>query len=226
MAEISWACPHCGTELAGFVVYGASHRGTAKRKFEDVLTEVNVWNTLCQCKICQGAIIVEFNTLYATPHNPTKVKNDPRKHGFEVECVYPEKAEITPPEHLPETLRLNFIEAESNLHDRRFTSSVVLFRRIIEVATLEIDDSLSSKDNLRSRIDKLEQSGLITQGMKDWAEIIRLEGNEAAHAQDADEETARQLHAYTKAFLEYCFSLPRHVNQYKKEAVSSQKKTN
>lgn len=59
--------------------------------------------------------------------------------------------------------------------------------------------------------------------MRDWAEIIRLEGNTAAHGEEEfgesefTRENANQLSLFTELFLIYAFTLPARVKEYHKQ---------
>ena len=83
--------------------------------------------------------------------------------------------------------------------------------------------SLKSK-SLSQRVDMLANDGVITKAMRDWATIIRLEGNSATHGEKEygeDEftaESADQLHRFTELFLIYALSLPARVKEYHRQA--------
>ena len=45
--------------------------------------------------------------------------------------------------------------------------------------------------------------------MKEWAQHIRLEGNDAVHGpDDYTEKDAKDLHTFAEMFLTYAFTLP------------------
>ena len=65
--------------------------------------------------------------------------------------------------------------------------------------------------NLLNRIDVLEAKHAITPAMKDWAHLIRLDGNEATHGDNFDENSGTQIQSFTELFLIYAFTLPTRV---------------
>ena len=91
----------------------------------------------------------------------------------------------------------------------------MMFRRTLELATLHLDRELASK-KLASRIDALAERQLLTPAMREWAHIIRLDGNAAVHEEeDIDEESANALKNFTEVFLLYTFTLPAMVSKRK-----------
>ncbi|MBZ3920417.1 hypothetical protein Xtri_13470 [Xanthomonas campestris pv. trichodesmae] len=93
-----------------------------------------------------------------------------------------------------------------------------MFRKALDVSTKELDPQ-SANRNLKPRIDALYQSGKLTADLKDWAHLIRLDGNEGAH--DEDEltgEQIEQLESFTELFLIYTFTLPAEVSRRKEQA--------
>lgn len=86
-----------------------------------------------------------------------------------------------------------------------------MFRKALDVATVELDPSLSPLKLVR-RIDSLADRHLITPALREWAHEVRLDGNEAAH--EPDEPTSEeigQLGEFTEMFLVYAFTMPGRV---------------
>jgi len=93
-----------------------------------------------------------------------------------------------------------------------------MFRKSIDAATRDLDPSLAGK-MLAKRIDLLAQAGKLTPDLKEWAHLIRLDGNQGAH--DDEELSAaeiEQLEEFTKLFLIYTFTLPAQVLKRKAAA--------
>jgi hypothetical protein len=94
-----------------------------------------------------------------------------------------------------------------------------MFRRALELATREIDTSAPAGINLKQRIERLPDN-IVTPAMKEWAQHIRLEGNDAVHGPDEySEEDAKELHTFAELFLTYAFTLPAMLNQAKNPPV-------
>ena len=147
---------------------------------------------------------------------------NPEDSKFAIEDIYPKPFAIKSPEHTPKHISTNFIEAVDSLRRKKYTSAAMMFRKVLDRSTLEIDNTLKREDRLSDRIKSLSQAHKITPAMKQWADIIKIEGNIATHDEDADEHTADQLHRYTETFLRYVFTLETEVRNHLK--VQQQKK--
>ena len=201
MAEMVLDCPHCKSQRVGHTGVGQSRVG------EPSSPDFYTWNTFFQCRVCNNITVLKLKDKGRSSSNePMKIVGDPTEFKFELQRSYPLAQKISAPKHTPDNVASNYIEAVSNLENRRFTSAAMMFRKVLESSTLGIDPNLS-KVNLNTRIKTLAQNQRITPAMQKWADIIRLEGNEAAHSQDADEETATQLMDFTRLFLTYVFTL-------------------
>ena len=86
----------------------------------------------------------------------------------------------------------------------------MMFRRVLDIATKSL--APDKKDGtLYNRIVHLEKSGKITPELRDLADRIRLDGNEAVHEENFDVTKVTQLQEFTYLFLLYTFSLPKLV---------------
>jgi Domain of unknown function (DUF4145) len=85
-----------------------------------------------------------------------------------------------------------------------------MYRRSIELALKDKDTAATGM--LGERIDHFRESNGITTEVAQWAHIVRLIANEAAH--DPGEPTAddvQDLASFTRVFLEYVYTLPERV---------------
>jgi hypothetical protein len=90
-----------------------------------------------------------------------------------------------------------------------------MFRRAIELAARAIDPDAPPGINLKQRIERLPDT-VVTPAMKEWAQHIRLEGNDAVHGpDDYSEDDAKQLHTFAELFLTYAFTLPEMLKKAK-----------
>lgn len=68
------------------------------------------------------------------------------------------------------------------------------------------------------RISILHSKGLITEQMKDWAHIVRVDSNGAVHSdEEFSKAEAEELIGFTEVFLIYAFQLPAMVSSRKQE---------
>ena len=143
--------------------------------------------------------------------------------------MYPQPQDPTAPDHVSETIGSGFVEAVDNLKRGNYTSAGMMFRRILQLSTTALipDPALLKSKSLNQRIDILAEKRIITDAMREWATIIRLEGNSATHSEEEYGEpeftmaNATQLHRFTELFLVYAFSLPARVAEYYHSAEES-----
>ena len=199
-------CPHCGSERTGFVQGGE----------RQLPRNTGTWNTLFMCRKCQGGIVVKLRLPAHIPRQqkPSGCTGDPRDDGFDMLAMYPKPQPVAAPQYVPDDIAGNFVEAVDNLRRGSFTSAGMMFRRVLEQATLEIGPGLE-RQKLVKRIDTLAEQHNLTPAMKDWAHIIRLEGNDAAHEDQFEKGDAEQMHWFTELFLIYVYSLPARVKKYR-----------
>jgi hypothetical protein len=84
-----------------------------------------------------------------------------------------------------------------------------MYRRALEMALSHKYPDL--KGTLFERIRKLVSDGVLTKELGDWADSIRLIGNEAAHADEVTRDDLTMARAFTDAVLRYVFTLPTQV---------------
>ncbi len=184
-----------------------------------------IWNTLFVCRNCETGVVVRLETEREQSANDLiNWEGHPRKCGFKVVEVHPKPQRITAPEHVPDAMARDYKEAMDSLRRGKWTSAGIMFRRVLERSTLELepDGEDFSKKTLRERIDALAEQYAITPAMKEWAHIIRLEGNEAAHGATFDEPSTKQLQEFTELFLIYAFTLPARVAEARQGAEGNE----
>jgi hypothetical protein len=128
---------------------------------------------------------------------------------------WPKSTETAAPANTPEKVASAYLDGVDSLNRKRWSSAGMMFRRALELATLQADRSFAGKP-LAARIDALAKANLVTPAMKEWAHIVRLEGNVAVHEEEEiDEATAKALQSFTETFLMYAFTLPAMVAERK-----------
>ena len=72
----------------------------------------------------------------------------------------------------------------------------------------------------------MKDQGIIESRLFEWADTLRISGNEAAHDLDVTvaSDDARDIMEFTKALLEYVFSFKDKYEQYKKRQEKKKKK--
>lgn len=118
---------------------------------------------------------------------------------------YPTGSVHRAPADVPDRIGAIFIEAQENLVRGRFETCILLCGKVLDLATKGMDDAWK----LERRLKKLADDGKITSEMAAWAEEIRLDRNDAAHAEgEFEERDAEEIVGFTEAFLNYLYTLP------------------
>ena len=164
----------------------------------------------------QGGLVVKFTNSNARSTQDLLESINPALRGYQISAIHPEPKRIEAPDHVPDGIAQDYREAADGLRRQSFTSAGMMFRKVLEQATLELapasDRSALRKQRLNDRIDTLAGQHLLTPTMRDWAHMIRLEGNEAAHEEEQfTQEKATQMKEFTELFLLYAFTLPARV---------------
>lgn len=103
--------------------------------------------------------------------NPMLVKNDG-------EQVYPTPFPSPTDERIPEPMRQDLIEAKLCFSVGCYRACAVMARRALQNACIEKG---AIKRDLVQQINELNTNGTITKDIKQWAEVVRWVGNDAAH---------------------------------------------
>ncbi len=123
--------------------------------------------------------------------------------------IYPEVASPKAPGDVPPNVRAAFLSGLDNLGRKGGSNAAAaMFRRSIELAARSIDSDAPGDINLKQRIERLSES-VVTPAMREWAQQIRLGGNDAVHEpEEFSDVDAQQLHIFAELFLTYAFTLP------------------
>jgi hypothetical protein len=212
MPSIIVECPHCGADRVGFDLAAQQQRPTliTLRGGE----RFRMWDVLATCSKCEEAIIAVFSqNEYAdarSPKSPTECKSDPENWGFSLVYVLPPPQPSRVPEHLPELLPNIFLQASNALKRGDWDASGAMSRKTIDVATKDLmqNEARQIRD-LGPRIDALAKAGRLTEDLRQWAQHVRLGGNDAAHDEDPfTKAEAEELLDFTELFLTYVYTLP------------------
>jgi hypothetical protein len=204
MGIIKRNCPHCETKSVAFTAISSVPKH-----------ESSVWLTSFRCNGCHGGYFAEINCRLSTP--PSKIDGNIENNQYcNVMREYPRKIENNIPEFLPDNIYKFYSQALSSLRTENFDSASMMSRKVLEVSVKKIHPE--SQGSLYKRIESLEKEGLITSDLKEWAHIIREDGNESAHEEEpVTKEFAEELISFTELFLLYTFTMPGMVKTRKPE---------
>ena len=96
----------------------------------------------------------------------------------------------------------------------------MLYRRVLDIATKELDPSLAGKW-LAQRLRDLTAAKRLTPDISDWASRIKALGDEAAH--EEDEPTSAEvadMANLTRMALVYLFEMPKKIADMRTPAAS------
>lgn len=204
MATYKNDCPYCGAKSSTFTVIG-SCQNQAKP---------HTWSVHLICGSCGDGIVAEVHDHggradpAAHPHELTT--RDHRGNVFSVVCVYPRAPTNEIPNHLPDAVAKAFREGCEILNVSP-DAARGMFRKSLELGLKDLSPDVDAW-KLEKRIDKLAASGKLTEDLKEWAHELRLDGNDAMHAEsETTKEDAVQARELTRFILTYLYTLPRSV---------------
>jgi hypothetical protein len=150
---------------------------------------------LLKCQHCSSPFLAKRNGFYV---------------GGDIGWAYDRIVILHPTERvldasIPRPIARSYAEAASCSQSQCFTACAIMCRRTLEGICAHRD---ILKGNLESKLKKLKDDGVIEQRLFEWADSLRLVGNEAAHDVYAEvsKEDARDLLDFTRALVEYIFT--------------------
>ncbi len=202
---------------------------------------------ILECKNCQALVNAEFMAdykyyfdipeanitgipgayeLWKCPNcqKPFLIDTDETSSGYLM--LYPTEDNRVNP-NLPAPLKFAYAEAISCYKVKAYTATAIMCRKTLEGICAEhgIKDN-----NLVRSLKALKDKGIIENRLYEWADALRISGNEAAHdvAVTISPEDARDILEFTNALLEYLFTFRDRFEQFKQRraAKSSKQESN
>ncbi|MGB5925040.1 MAG: DUF4145 domain-containing protein [Dehalococcoidia bacterium] len=134
---------------------------------------------------------------------------------------YP-KLDLETDKELPENVKIALTEAIKGLNDENWNSCLVMCRRALEEAMVDLG---AEGRDLFNKIDTLENQRRITPELKAWAHESRLGGKLGAHGTKekrwADKDDAEELLEFSRWFFRYVYVLPRQLADRKERFAPS-----
>lgn len=217
-------CPYCGTKKSGFKVVGAYRRhDQANRTPGGGVTYTHEDWLLMSCGHCKKTIsgVYRFRKR-GERYDLAKWHQDhgsPEDNGFLYVDHHPKAEENVVPKHVAPHVESPFRQALSNIAAENFDAAGTMARKALEITTKDVvrrkveDEAeverLLKRTWLKGRIKELHRLGHLTDGLAELAQIVKDEGDEAAHDEEPyDEEAARLLVEYSQALLTYVYTIP------------------
>jgi hypothetical protein len=189
-------CPHCAQASIQIV---AGQAIVPRENPDDIFSEERGY-TLMQCELCREVSLQVhegvFYTANEVPH-----------------FAYPATRKLS--NEIPESLRREFEEAQSCYNAKAFTASVVMVRRTLEGIS---KDSGISERSLMQAVKKMKDAGLMDTTLAEWADGLRVLGNQGAHftGTRVSQEDANDALAFAEALLDQIYVLRRRFEDFKK----------
>lgn len=131
--------------------------------------------------------------------------------------TWPALRKSSAPNHVPSPIAKRFVEAEEAFARGSWNAAVAMYRSVLDIATKGLP-SVPVGQSFYNRLQWLHENHRITPDMKDWADHVRVEGNEALHdPEEFIEDEARPLRLFTETFLRYLFELPGEVAAFRSQ---------
>jgi hypothetical protein len=122
---------------------------------------------------------------------------------------------------LPNKIKLAYHEAVSCFNSKAYTATAIMCRKTLEGICAEHG---ATGNNLVSNLKELKEKGVIENRLYEWADALRISGNEAAHDVNVtvSKDDAMDLLEFTNALLEYIFTFRDKFEKFKQRRPASQ----
>ncbi len=145
------------------------------------------------------------------------VQEDYGEDFSDPEVLYPQVARLNP--NLPKPILAAYAEADSCFRSRAYTAATIMCRKTLEGLCAEHS---VAKAPLVAQLRELRDRGVIESKLFEWADALRISGNEAVHdvAVTISYEDARDILEFTNALLEYVFTFRDKFEAFKKRRAT------
>lgn len=134
--------------------------------------------------------------------------------------LYPQP-EYQPGRQVPEEIREAFLEALTAYRAGAHTASAIMCRKTLE----GVCESEGVKEGtLYASLEAMRDTGIIEDRLYEWADELRLVGNEAAHDVHVTvgQEDAKDAIQFTHAILEYLYTFRKAFQQFRERRRKAQ----
>ncbi len=133
-------------------------------------------------------------------------------------CLYPlPDTRINP--NLPAPLKAAYEEAASCFKSKAYTATAIMCRKTLEGICVEQG---ATGRTLVASLKELKDKGIIENRLYEWADALRISGNEAAHDVNVttSADDAKDIIEFTNALLEYVFTFRDKFEAFKKRRAA------
>jgi hypothetical protein len=214
--QVSWAqeeaqpartfvCPHCEQPALGHV-RGRAISGYGWNEDLEEFTEETEEYALLQCGTCRR-VSVQLREGIGEYFDPD---DDPL-------IVFPAGRQLSL--EVPRPLRLEFEEAQRCFAAKAYKATVVMVRRVLEGTCKE--NNVQERTLIKS-LDKLKADGLLDATIAEWADTLRILGNEGAHytGKQVPRDDAEDALAFAEALLDHIYVLQKRFEKLKERRAN------
>lgn len=216
MAQLTFSCPHCGVSNMTMPVIGSV---VVPKEFisADKLPPFGLaflacgrcWQPVAARITSKGRNTPDHHAGFTEEYSQALAKTyDLTAGNLHAAVVRTPDQRNEIPAHLSDAVAKAYKSAERNYTaDDGEDAAAMLYRRALDVAIREKHPEI--KGQLGQRINKLIERGLLPPAMKEWADQIRLIGNEGAHEPEGVTLIdLKPMRGFTEAFLRYFITIP------------------
>ena len=193
---------------------------------------------ILECRKCQALVNAEYIAKYEYDISEEVYGVGGASGKFELwKCPNCEKPFLTdydeiwgyvvlypPPDNrvnqrLPDPIKSAYHEAISCFKSKAYTATAIMCRKTLEGICAEHG---VKGNNLVANLKELKDKGIIENRLYEWADALRISGNEAAHdvTVTISPEDARDILEFTNALLEYMFTFRDRFEQFKQRRLA------
>ena len=173
-------CSDCGAIVDGIFI----------AEYDHVENGISGTYTFLKCPKCEGPFVM----LYVFDEDPF---GPPEK-------IYPSPIMGLSPA-VPGSIQLAYNEARACLRAKAYTATAIMCRKTLEGIA---NEHKVTSHNLVGALKEMRDKGIIENRLYEWADALRMSGNEAAHDVNitVSQQDAKDILEFTNALLEYVFT--------------------
>jgi Domain of unknown function (DUF4145) len=168
-----------------------------------------------KCLMPSAALLRQNRPAATNPTNILQTSDEITAHGWAIENFWPEVPGPEIPDLLPPDVSRIYLQAERNFPVAGNEEAAgTMYRKALDIGLKIIAPDVTGV--LKTRITELVKQNKLTPSLGEWADQIRLLGNDTAH--EIDQPTREELTAlrnFSDLVLRYLFTLPKMVEARK-----------
>lgn len=191
--EFITECPSCHQRVSAKVE--ARNNGFPNRAFKILC------HYIARCSVCFETLVLELD------------EEEKKAYTRDARCVWPISGR-TLADSIPDDLRREHFEARTCFNAKAYTATVVMVRRTLEGVCTQHG---ISKKPLYKAFEEMESTGIIEGRLLEWAQELRLLGNEGAHytGKPVTRQDAADAIALAEALLDYLYVFSDQFKKFK-----------